>query len=168
MVHSHSSQALRQVKSHCQQRCIHLVSPSLPIVVTDRLTKAGFTFDRMLHTMPDDAWELILKIHVTAPFRLIRAAAPYMRVKAGAGTPIENRSVINVSSTSGLHGNVGQANYAAAKSAITGFTKTIAKEWGIFGVRANTVAFGYILTRYADILSFLLPVFVGDQLSRPQ
>jgi len=101
----------------------------------------------MLHTMPDDAWELILKIHVTAPFRLIRAAAPFMRVKAGAGTPIENRSVINVSSTSGLHGNIGQANYAAAKSAITGFTKTIAKEWGIFGVRANTVAFGYILTR---------------------
>ena len=110
----------------------------------------------MLHTMPDDAWDIILKIHVTAPFRLIRAAAPYMRVKTGAGTPAENRSVINVSSTSGLHGNIGQANYAAAKSAITGFTKTIAKEWGIFGVRANTVAFGYILTRYANILSFPL------------
>lgn len=111
------------------------------------VNNAGFTYDRMLHTMPDDAWDIIMKIHVTAPFRLIRAAAPYMRVKAGAGTPAENRSVINVSSTSGLHGNVGQANYAAAKSAITGFTKTIAKEWGLFGVRANTVAFGYILTR---------------------
>jgi NAD(P)-dependent dehydrogenase (short-subunit alcohol dehydrogenase family) len=59
----------------------------------------------------------------------------------------ENRSIVNVSSTSGLHGNVGQANYAAAKSAITGFTRTVAKEWGVFGVRANTVAFGYILTR---------------------
>lgn len=60
----------------------------------------------------------------------------------------ENRSVINVSSTSGLHGNVGQANYAAAKAAVIGLTKTICKEWGPFGVRANTVAFGLIHTRY--------------------
>jgi 3-oxoacyl-[acyl-carrier protein] reductase len=70
-----------------------------------------------------------------------------MRIKAEPGKHPENRSIINVSSVSGLHGNVGQANYAAAKSAILGFTKTIAKEWGVFGVRANTVAFGYILTR---------------------
>jgi 3-oxoacyl-[acyl-carrier protein] reductase len=101
----------------------------------------------MLHTMPDDTWDIIMKVHVRAPFRLIRAAAPLMRIKAEPGKHPENRSIINVSSVSGLHGNVGQANYAAAKSAILGFTKTIAKEWGAFGVRANTVAFGYILTR---------------------
>ena len=101
----------------------------------------------MIHTTPDDAWDIILKVHVRAPFRLIRAAAPYMRIKAEPGTTPENRSVINVSSTSGLHGNVGQANYATAKSTIIGLTKTLAKEWGIFGVRANVVAFGYILTR---------------------
>lgn len=59
----------------------------------------------------------------------------------------ENRSIVNVSSTSGLHGNVGQLNYAAAKSAVIGMSKTIAKEWGVFGVRANTVAFGFIQTR---------------------
>jgi 3-oxoacyl-[acyl-carrier protein] reductase len=111
------------------------------------VTTAGFTYDRMLHTMPDDTWDIIMKVHVRAPFRLIRAAAPLMRIKPEPGKPHENRSIINVSSTSGLHGNVGQANYAAAKSAIIGFTKTIAKEWGVFGVRANTVAFGYILTR---------------------
>jgi 3-oxoacyl-[acyl-carrier protein] reductase len=97
--------------------------------------------------MPDDAWDIIMKVHVRAPFRLIRAAAPFMRIKAEPGKAPENRSVINVSSVSGLHGNVGQANYAAAKSAIVGFTKTIAQEWGVFGVRANTVAFGFILTR---------------------
>ena len=62
----------------------------------------------------------------------------------------ENRSIINVSSTSGLHGNVGQANYAAAKAAVIGLTKTIAKEWGPFGVRANTIAFGLIHTRSAS------------------
>jgi 3-oxoacyl-[acyl-carrier protein] reductase len=53
-----------------------------------------------------------------------------------------------VSSTSGLHGNIGQLNYAAAKAAVIGMSKTIAKEWGVFGVRANTVAFGFIQTRY--------------------
>jgi len=97
--------------------------------------------------MPDQTWDIIMKVHVRAPFRLVRAAAPLMRIKAEPGKHPENRSIINVSSVSGLHGNVGQANYAAAKSAILGFTKTIAKEWGVFGVRANTVAFGYILTR---------------------
>jgi 3-oxoacyl-[acyl-carrier protein] reductase len=115
--------------------------------VIDVVTTAGFTYDRMLHTMPDQTWDIIMKVHVRAPFRLVRAAAPLMRLKAEPGKLPENRSIINVSSVSGLHGNVGQANYADAKSAILGFTKTIAKEWGIFGVRANTVAFGYILTR---------------------
>jgi len=107
------------------------------------VNNAGFTYDKMLHTLPDDAWDIIQKVHVRAPFRLIRAAAPYMRIKGNK----ENRSIINVSSVSGLHGNVGQANYAAAKAAIVGLTKTIAKEWGPFGVRANVVAFGLVHTR---------------------
>ena len=73
----------------------------------------------------------------------MRAAAPYFRVHDGAP-----RTVVNVSSTSGLHGSAGQANYAVAKAGVTGLTKTIAKEWGpAFGVRANTVAFGHIQTR---------------------
>jgi len=54
---------------------------------------------------------------------------------------------VNVSSTSGLHGNVGQANYAAAKAGVVGLTKTVAKEWGPMGVRCNTIAFGWIDTR---------------------
>lgn len=108
------------------------------------VNNAGFTHDKMIHTMPDETYDIIMKIHVRAPFRLIRAAAPYFRVK---NTTVENRSIINVSSTSGLHGNVGQANYAAAKSAVVGLTKTIAKEWGPFGVRANTIAYGLVHTR---------------------
>lgn len=63
-----------------------------------------------------------------------------------------------MSSTSGLHGNVGQANYASAKAAVIGLTKTICKEWGPFGVRANTVAFGLIHTRY--IPSIHLPLII--------
>jgi 3-oxoacyl-[acyl-carrier protein] reductase len=82
-------------------------------------------------------------LHCNAPFKLVRAAAPYFRVRDGAP-----RNIVNISSTSGLHGNAGQANYALAKAGVVGLTKTIAKEWGpAFGVRANTVAFGYITTR---------------------
>lgn len=85
----------------------------------------------------------MLQLHCTAPFKLIRAAAPYFRVQDGAP-----RNIVNISSTTGLHGNAGQANYALAKAGVTGLTKTIAKEWGPrFGVRANTVAFGHIETR---------------------
>ena len=62
--------------------------------------------------MGDDAFDIIMKVHVRAPFRLIRAAAPYLRIKGNK----ENRSIVNVSSTSGLHGNVGQVNYAAVCS----------------------------------------------------
>ncbi|KIJ45059.1 hypothetical protein M422DRAFT_67228 [Sphaerobolus stellatus SS14] len=109
------------------------------------VNNAGFTYDRMLHTLPDDAWDVIQKVHVRAPFRLIRAASPYFRIKEKEKR--ENRSIVNVSSTSGLHGNVGQANYAAAKAAVIGLTKTVAKEWGTFGVRANTIAFGFVETR---------------------
>jgi len=91
----------------------------------------------------DKQWDTIIALHNTQPFKLVRAASPYFRVKDGAP-----RSIVNISSTSGLHGNAGQANYALAKAGVTGLTKTIAKEWGpAFGVRANTVAFGFIMTR---------------------
>jgi len=107
------------------------------------VNNAGYTWDGVIHKTTDKQWDTIIALHCSAPFKLIRAAAPYFRVKDG-----QPRNIINISSTSGLHGNAGQANYALAKAGVTGLTKTIAKEWGpAFGVRANTVAFGYILTR---------------------
>lgn len=107
------------------------------------VNNAGYTYDGVIHKMKDEQWDTIMHLHAKAPFQLVRAAAPYFRVRDG-----EPRCIVNVSSTSGVHGNAGQANYAAAKAAVTGLTKTIAKEWGpSFGVRANTVAFGHILTR---------------------
>lgn len=107
------------------------------------VNNAGFTWDGVIHKMTDKQWDTILALHNTAPFKLVRAAAPYFRVKDGAP-----RCIVNISSTSGIHGNAGQANYGLAKAGVTGLTKTIAKEWGPqFGVRANTVAFGHILTR---------------------
>ncbi|GAO47649.1 NAD(P)-binding protein [Saitoella complicata NRRL Y-17804] len=107
------------------------------------VNNAGFTYDGTIHKMTDKQWETMLTVHNTAPFRLVRAAAKYFRTK----NKDANKCIINISSTSGLHGNFGQVNYACAKAGVVGLTKTICKEWGAFGVRANTVAFGYIETR---------------------
>jgi len=107
------------------------------------VNNAGYTWDGVIHKMTDKQWDTIIALHNTAPFQLIREAAPYFRV-----TDSQPRSIINISSTSGVHGNAGQANYALAKSGINGLTKAIAKEWGPkFGVRCNSIAFGHILTR---------------------
>jgi len=115
------------------------------------VNNAGYTWDGMLHRMSDQQWEAMLMVHNTAPFRLIRAAAPHMRDAAkqeiDSGGKAEPRSIVNISSTSGLHGNVGQANYSTAKMGVLGLSKTISKEWGMFNIRCNAVAFGLIDTR---------------------
>ena len=116
------------------------------------INNAGFTWDGMLHKMRDEQWSRILDVHINAPFRIIRALAQSWRPEAkreidSLGHPQRRRCIVNVSSTSGLHGSTGQANYATAKMGVVGLTKTIAKEWGRYGIRCNTVAFGYIDTR---------------------
>lgn len=121
------------------------------------VNNAGFTWDGMLHKMTDKQWRRIQDVHTLAPFRLVRALAqvwrPLAKAEIAAGHPHPHRCIVNVSSTSGLHGNIGQINYATAKMGIIGMTKTIAREWGTFGIRCNAVAFGFIdtrLTRPAD------------------
>jgi len=115
------------------------------------VNNAGYTWDGVIHKMTDKQWDAMLAVHNTAPFRLIREIAPYMRDAAKAELDNnkipENRAIVNVSSTSGLHGNAGQINYSTAKMGIVGLTKTVAKEWGPFQIRCNSVAFGFIETR---------------------
>jgi 3-oxoacyl-[acyl-carrier protein] reductase len=86
----------------------------------------------------------------TAPFRILRAAAgpirAFAKAEAEQGREVF-RKVVNISSVSGLGGNPGQVNYAAAKAAVVGMTKTLAKEWGRYRVNVNCVAFGFIQTR---------------------
>ncbi|GMW00730.1 MAG: 3-oxoacyl-ACP reductase [Candidatus Hydrogenedentota bacterium] len=119
--------------------------------VTVLVNNAGYTWDGVIHKMTDEQWQAMIDVHATAPFRLVRAAAKYMRDVAKeelmAGQTPRYRTIINISSTSGLHGNGGQANYATAKMGIIGLTKTVAKEWGSFGITCNAVAFGFIDTR---------------------
>ena len=131
------------------------------------VNNAGYTWDGVLHKMTDEQWQAMLDVHNTAPFRLIRASVPYMREAAKAeitaGQTPAPRCIINVSSTSGLHGNSGQCNYATAKMGIVGLTKTIAKEWGQFGIRCNAVAFGFIETRLTQAKEAGASVKVGDK-----
>jgi 3-oxoacyl-[acyl-carrier protein] reductase len=114
------------------------------------VNNAGYTLDAPIHKLSDDWWEKMLAIHVTVPFKVIRAAAPHLREPAKAererGEEVF-RKIVNVSSISGTMGNAGQANYSAGKSAVVGLTKTLAKEWGQFKINVNAVAFGYIETR---------------------
>jgi len=114
------------------------------------INNAGYTRDEVIHRMSDEQFQAMLDIHVIVPFRVVRAAAPYLRDPAKKereeGKEVF-RKIVNVTSTSGTFGNAGQANYSAAKAAVVGLTKTLAKEWGQFKVNVNAVAFGFIETR---------------------
>jgi 3-oxoacyl-[acyl-carrier protein] reductase len=114
------------------------------------VNNAGYTLDAPIHKMSDEWWEKMLAIHLTVPFKVIRAAAPHLREPAKQereqGVEVF-RKIVNVSSISGTMGNAGQANYSAGKNGVVGLTKTLAKEWGQFKVNVNAVAFGFIETR---------------------
>jgi 3-oxoacyl-[acyl-carrier protein] reductase len=115
------------------------------------VNNAGYTWDGTAHKMSDEQWQAMLDVHLTAPFRIIRAASQYLRETAKREREetgrAQARKIVNVSSTSGTRGNAGQANYAAGKAGVVGLTKTLAKEWGQFNIQVNAVAFGFIETR---------------------
>ena len=110
------------------------------------VNNAGYTWDTVIQKMTDEQWDAILDVHLKAPFRILRAAQPYIK----ANPTDYHRKVVNVSSVSGQYGNPGQANYSAAKAGVIGLTKTMAKEWGRYKVNVNAVAYGFILTRMTE------------------
>jgi 3-oxoacyl-[acyl-carrier protein] reductase len=117
------------------------------------VNNAGYTWDSVVQKMTDEQWYAMIDVHLTAPFRILRAAAPYLREAAKAEMAkgdIVTRKVVNISSIAGLGGNAGQAGYASGKAGIIGLTKTLAKEWGRYNVTVNSLAFGLIKTRLTD------------------
>src|SRR5436305_8741606 len=114
------------------------------------VNNAGYTLDAPIHKMSDEWFQKMLDIHSIVPFRMCRAVAPHFREPAKKeeeeGREVF-RKIVNVTSISGTMGNTGQANYSSGKAAVTGLTKTLAKEWGQFKINVNAVAFGYIETR---------------------
>src|SRR5205814_2949483 len=109
------------------------------------VNNAGLTRDGLLARMPDEDWRDVIETNLSSVFYTCRAAArPMMKKRGGA--------IVNVSSVVGVHGNWGQTNYAASKAGIIGFTKSLARELGSRGVRANVVAPGYVKTRLTEVL----------------
>jgi 3-oxoacyl-[acyl-carrier protein] reductase len=114
------------------------------------VNNAGYTWDDVIQKMSDEQWYGIIDCHMTAPFRILRAAYPVIKqralAEAEAGQEVF-RKVVNISSVSALNGNVGQMNYASAKAGVIGMTRALSREWGRFKVNVNCVAFGLIHTR---------------------
>ena len=123
------------------------------------VNNAGYTWDNVIQKMSDEQWYAILDVHLTAPFRVLRAFQQHFRnvveEERKAGKRIV-RKVVNISSTSGVNGNAGQANYSSGKAGVIGLTKATAKEFGRYDVTVNAVAFGYIQTRLTT------PLQVGE------
>ena len=109
------------------------------------VNNAGLTRDGLLARMSDEDWREVIETNLGGTFYTCRAATRgMMRRRSGA--------IVNVSSIVGLHGNPGQTNYSASKAGIIGFTKALARELGVRGIRANVVAPGYVDTRLTQAL----------------
>jgi 3-oxoacyl-[acyl-carrier protein] reductase len=109
------------------------------------VNNAGVTRDGLIARMSDDDWDAVLDTNLRGTFNTCRAVSRKMlRRRAG--------SIVNLTSVVGIHGNPGQANYAASKAGIIGLTKALARELGTRGVRVNAVAPGYIDTELTGVL----------------
>ena len=98
------------------------------------VNNAGYTWDNVVQKMTDEQWYAMIDVHLTAPFRILRASADFLRNAAKEESEAGQekfRKVVNVSSIAGVGGNAGQVNYAAAKAGVIGMTRTLAKEWTI-------------------------------------
>lgn len=111
------------------------------------VNNAGYIWNSRITNHTDEQWYAMIDVHATGPFRLLRAAGRHFRRMAGEGRSAHTRKVVNVSSVSGLFGEATQFSYSAAKSALVGMTRSLAKDWGRYNVTVNCVAFGFIETR---------------------
>jgi len=144
-----------------------LTAPAFPQQLVERtiaelggidiiVNNAGYTWDGVIQKTTDEQFQAMLDIHIVAPFRVLRAAAPYIREtakrEAAEGRQV-HRKVVNITSISATDGGAGQAGYSSGKAAVIGLTRTMAKEWGRYRVNVNAVGFGLIGTRLIQPLT---------------
>lgn len=109
------------------------------------INNAGITKDNLLMRMTEEAWDEVINVNLKSCFNTVKAATKtFMKQKSGA--------IINMTSVVGVKGNAGQANYAASKAGIIGFTKSVALELGSRNIRSNAIAPGFIETEMTDVL----------------
>ena len=129
------------------------------------INNAGVTRDKIFHKMTDDDWNTVININLNGAYNLCKFVVPLMRDQEGG-------SIVNITSTS-VMGNPGQANYAASKAALEGFTRTMGKELGRKNVRMNCIAPGYIDTEMMravgeEILTRMIKGIPAQRLGRPE
>jgi 3-oxoacyl-[acyl-carrier protein] reductase len=144
-----------------------MTDPAFPQRLVDRtveelggldiiVNNAGYTWDGVIQKTTDEQFQAMLDIHIVAPFRILRAAAPYIRDtakrEAAEGRRV-HRKVVNITSIAATDGGAGQAGYSSGKAAVIGLTRTMAKEWGRYSVNVNAVGFGLIGTRLIQPLT---------------
>ncbi|MDR0614297.1 MAG: 3-oxoacyl-[acyl-carrier-protein] reductase [Dysgonamonadaceae bacterium] len=110
------------------------------------VNNAGITRDGLMMRMSEQQWDSVINVNLKSAFNFIHALTPVM-MKQKAG------SIINMSSVVGVHGNAGQANYSASKAGMIGLAKSVARELGSRGIRANAIAPGFIITEMTHRLS---------------
>ena len=144
-----------------------LTDPAFPQQLVDRtiaelggldiiVNNAGYTWDGVIQKTTDEQFQAMLDIHVVAPFRVLRAAAGFIREaakrEASEGRRVQ-RKVVNITSIAATDGGAGQAGYASGKAGVIGLTRVMAKEWGRYNVNVNAVGFGLIETRLIQPLT---------------
>ncbi len=155
-----------------------ITSPEFPQHLADRtvaergaidiiVNNAGYTWDNVVQKTTDEQFQAMLDIHITAPFRLLRAASGYLREAAKRETAAGQRvmrKVVNITSIAATDGGAGQAGYGSGKAAVIGLTRVLAKEWGRFNVNVNCVGFGLIETRLIQPMTAnAAPIAVGGR-----
>ncbi|WP_296579497.1 SDR family NAD(P)-dependent oxidoreductase [Phreatobacter sp.] len=115
------------------------------------VNNAGISRPAMFDKMTIDQWNAVIAVHLTGAFYCTQAVGRVMISRAKAGELID-RSIVNISSDAGRQGTIGQVNYAVAKSGILGATMSAAREWARYGIRANSVAFGFVDTPMTEKL----------------
>jgi 3-oxoacyl-[acyl-carrier protein] reductase len=112
--------------------------------IDNLVNNAGITRDKLLLRMSEEEWDQVIRVNLKGVFTCTKTVIRHMLKKGG--------NIVNISSIIGLMGNAGQANYAASKAGIVGFTKSVAREYGERRIRVNAVAPGFIMTKMTDTL----------------